>query len=488
MKKLCYGTLFKILYEARESRISPKVTNDSLCTALFSVFGDDFNGYGNDSGHLKSGHDNVPLALQDAAREMSFEEADSNFQNCVVPLIKDDMKEAIVRSIKDILKDDTSISNDTIIGYIDGYQKDRIIKKSTFSFSAIMVSILYYVVTKVNNCACKDYIKLFDKDFVKSRLNDNRPIYFEDSQSTAFLPLDNTLCDPTFNRIFKKIHTEVCRETINPVSIAIYSTNINNRKINFRNAKQFIMDNLTSYVMSREQINRMNKVGRLATAGVRSMQKFIEMGNRSKESLLGEILLYVFMEQVLEAPKLLSKIEIDDIAGGSKSDGVYYFRFERRGIPYNRLLFGASNIYGDLKVAVDIVFEKIHKIEQNSDEEFLIVDNTRYQNILPEGMNQYLKEVMLPSKSSANSNSPDMAFGCFLGYTVHVTSHILDNIQYEENLRKQMKDDIDSIIPYIKNKIDIMRLSNYEFYFYVVPFNDATNERISLIDEMIGGK
>ena len=42
-------------------------------------------------------------------------------------------------------------------------------------------------------------------------------------------------------------------------------------------------------------------------------------------------------------------------------------------------------------------------------------------------------------------------------------------------------------IPYIKNQIDVLGLNNYEFYFYVVPFNDATNERVSLIDEMIGG-
>lgn len=36
-------------------------------------------------------------------------------------------------------------------------------------------------------------------------------------------------------------------------------------------------------------------------------------------------------------------------------------------------------------------------------------------------------------------------------------------------------------------QINVLGLNNYEFYFYVVPFNDATSERVSLIDEMIGG-
>ena len=138
-------------------------------------------------------------------------------------------------------------------------------------------------------------------------------------------------------------------------------------------------------------------------------------------------------------------------------------------------------------IAIDSVFTKVQKIEQNYDEEFIIVDNTKNQNILPDGMNRYMKEIMFPSKSLPNSNPPDMAFGCFLGYTVKVTSSAIDNAQYEADVKAQMKSDIDAVIPYIKNQINVLGLNNYEFYFYVVPFNDATSERVSLIDEMIGG-
>ena len=63
----------------------------------------------------------------------------------------------------------------------------------------------------------------------------------------------------------------------------------------------------------------------------------------------------------------------------------------------------------------------------------------------------------------------------------------IDNAQYEADVKAQMKSDIDAVIPYIKNQINVLGLNNYEFYFYVVPFNDATSERVSLIDEMIGG-
>lgn len=43
--------MFTILYQARVSGQNPKVTNDSLCDAIFSVFGDDFTYCGSTAGH-----------------------------------------------------------------------------------------------------------------------------------------------------------------------------------------------------------------------------------------------------------------------------------------------------------------------------------------------------------------------------------------------------------------------------------------------------
>lgn len=51
MKKICYGTIFTILYQARISGQNPKVTNDSLCDALSSVIGDNFSYCGSTAGH-----------------------------------------------------------------------------------------------------------------------------------------------------------------------------------------------------------------------------------------------------------------------------------------------------------------------------------------------------------------------------------------------------------------------------------------------------
>lgn len=58
MERVCFGTLQVLLYQAK----GQNVRNDPLRDAVFSSFGSDTSVIrdGALSGHLKSGHDNVP--------------------------------------------------------------------------------------------------------------------------------------------------------------------------------------------------------------------------------------------------------------------------------------------------------------------------------------------------------------------------------------------------------------------------------------------
>ena len=66
MKRLCIGTLMSILYQARNQ----KVTNNLLCDAIFSSYAQSIElRDGSLPGHLKSGRENVPPDVIDAAIE-----------------------------------------------------------------------------------------------------------------------------------------------------------------------------------------------------------------------------------------------------------------------------------------------------------------------------------------------------------------------------------------------------------------------------------
>ena len=127
MKRLCFGTLMHILYQARNQ----KVTNNLLCDAIFSSYSQTTNSYDSSlPGHIKSGHDNVPPDVINAARNISFEDAERAFKSKVVILIKDSKRESVVRAIKEVLCEDTTIQDHFVIGYVKGYEKSNIISRS----------------------------------------------------------------------------------------------------------------------------------------------------------------------------------------------------------------------------------------------------------------------------------------------------------------------------------------------------------------------
>lgn len=85
MKKLCFGTLLNLIYQAR----GQGVTYKSICDAVFTAYGCDGISHRDSSlpSHLKSGHDNVPPDVITAARAMPYEDAVKAFEDVVVGLI-----------------------------------------------------------------------------------------------------------------------------------------------------------------------------------------------------------------------------------------------------------------------------------------------------------------------------------------------------------------------------------------------------------------
>ena len=85
MKKLCFGTLLNLVYQAK----GQGVTYKSICDAVFIAYGCDDTTHRDSSlpPHLKSGHDNVPPDVIDAARAITYEDAVIAFDSGVVGLI-----------------------------------------------------------------------------------------------------------------------------------------------------------------------------------------------------------------------------------------------------------------------------------------------------------------------------------------------------------------------------------------------------------------
>ena len=101
MKRLCFGTLLNLIYQAR----GQNVTYKSICDAVFSVYGCDDTSNRDKSlpSHLKSGHDNVPPDVVDAARNTAYEDSVRGFDENVVGLIADANAKQFIYAIRRFL-------------------------------------------------------------------------------------------------------------------------------------------------------------------------------------------------------------------------------------------------------------------------------------------------------------------------------------------------------------------------------------------------
>lgn len=482
MKRLCFGTAFKILSQAKTSRI----TDEQLLCALCDVYRINRNLFSSQVSHLKCGHDSVPSIVVEGAQGMDCEEADRRFQEIIIPILRNELMKPVVLAFIDVLKDDSTLLDETIIGYINGYEKNNIITSKVFCLSSFLASVLYYSIVSVPNKECEKNISEIDKTYVRSFVRDKYDIEFVSSKASNIIPIKHTLIDSTFNNIFEKVYDIPSIESQNHSTIQIYSVDILNSRFRFMPMKKFIIDNITEYVMSRQRIKNMDKMGKLTSIGSQATLKYIKASNISLSTILAETLVYAFLEKELNAPKIMSKIEINEANGISKSDGVHLYRSDFLGLPFHQIVFGSSDIVGNIELAIDNVFYKVKDIEQNSENELQMIESTINDKYFDPDEIEYLVSLLMPQKDK--SNPVDLAFGCFVGYTFEKPSHSLSNEEFRKYAKKKMEEDIEKAKTYISQTIINKGLENYSFYFYILPFNDADEEKETIIEQIREGK
>lgn len=488
MKKLCFGTLLNLMYQAK----GQGVTYKSICDGVFTAYGCEGMEYRDKSlpGHLRTGHDNVPPDVITAARNMPFEDAIEAFEQSVTPLIAEVNVKPFIYAVKAVLRED-DIPEGTLIGYVTGFEKSAILSGTKFVVSPLLASLFRYAIVDVSNHDCEEGLKDFERNYLSS-VDSRERIYIdpltkaEEVDDSESIPLQRSLKDGNFGKVFKKISSLTVAGMTHPSTAEIYCADLNNGKLRFSKVKEYLADNIGTYVFSRAKIERFDQrpVGALGTQALILFQKAY---GAAAETVLGELMLYVFLEEGLDAPKIMSKIEFSQHGSVvSRSDGIHLIATTEFGRPFNQLVFGASNIEGNLKLAVDRAFERILRIEENRDIEFSIVENTAYGFVFDNATNEFIRDIMVPRRSYAHK--PDMAFGLFLGYTLVLDEPERDSARYRVAAEAQLKKDVESIKSYIAQKITENHLEGYSFYCYILPFNDAPTEKTSLIDEMLEGR
>lgn len=302
---------------------------------------------------------------------------------------------------------------------------------------------------------------------------------------------DKTLRGKHFDEVFTEVtHTETLGLK-NPEQLRLFHLNVNNSAFSSDKLEQFLKRNIGLYVFSRAQIEEYNIEGDAYSVGMDALDIMKRNGNPGQKGTgndLGEILLYVFLEQVLGAPKIMSKVELQTGAKqyGSKCDGIHLLSLEQEfGMPYYHMVFGTSSIVGDMKKAVDSAFDAIVEIDNQGTQERILAENTTFSKSFERGTVQRIKDLLIPSKGSAVPY--DTAYGVFLAYNLGLKAANYSTIDFRRALEQKMDLDIKNHASYIASKINSLGLSNHSFYFYILPLNDADTEKTQIMDRVMSG-
>lgn len=291
-----------------------------------------------------------------------------------------------------------------------------------------------------------------------------------------------------FDSVFVEVTTSAHLNLKNNNCLRLFHLDITNNQFNYAGLHHLLCRNIGRYVFSRATIEKFILDDDEEAIGIHALNLLRKASNPKDKGAggeLGEILLYMFLEQKLGAPKLLSKVELK--TSGNQyvfgSDGVHLLTIDKGKTPIYQLILGESKIKGDLADAVNDAFDSIDPVAKNPETEIRLIDKNILAESFDEDTTAFIKSLVIPTKRDSKI-AVDNAFGIFLGYTLGIDHSAYSNSEYRIAATKQMEADILAVVSHIEKKISNCGLSGYSFYFFIIPFDDAPKDRRDIINKL----
>lgn len=483
--RLCFVALIKVLKICAK----PKVYNKTLCGAVVKTV-DEY--YGNileaddaEVSHLLScDHNLSPANVIAPSREKTLEEVSTGMGKYVLRLLETDKLPLAILALRNLALSDIS-EPETKVGF---QTRSEMAAADIVNPAEFLANIFVYTARDVENKSGIGFIGSVTREFVKSFESQRNSIRLESETIIEPIELDRTLVESDFDAVFHKVESSDALMLKNKSNLNLYYLDISDSSFDYMALNDYLFDSVGMYVYSRTQMKDFEDKRKVRSMGAKALRLMKSNGRPDEKGTgneLGEMLLFTFMEEGLHAPKLLSKVEISTTASQfkSKSDCVHLLKRRVNGQISYQLVFGASCINGDIYAAIDSAFDVITAIKNGRIKERQMVDSTLFNHTYDSETTEKLRQILVPSKN--RSAVPDMAFGVFIGYSIGVSAD--DNDTFRIECMQKMKSDIKEAIPYIRQKVDDLKLGMHSYYFYFLPFNNAEEDKKQIMNELLIG-
>lgn len=337
--------------------------------------------------------------------------------------------------------------------------------------------------TLIQTASVEKASSFLSRSFIHAVMQPNKidgdPLKDTFQMSLPKVDFEKTLNSKNFNDIF--ITVEGCKDS-NPFNIEFRRLSISNKEFEFVALGNYLQKNLGRYIFSRAKIEKMisdeeqELIGQQAINYLKNKGNFSQLGDE-----MGNMVLYVMLEELLNAPKIFYQIESSVDGTLINNGGIHLLRI--KGLDNShQIIFGKSKLIGDLISAIDSAFEAVTNSISNDIRNLPLLEPTIMSQFADKETRDYLKSILIPTRREKTANI-DNAFGIFLGYNLGIQPCA----EFSKLAEEKINADIKACIPHIHKKISELNLSKYPFYFYVIPFNDIDNDKQTVISMVCGG-
>jgi hypothetical protein len=434
---------------------------------------------------ILSGAQNLNPDWVNRAREMHPAKAARFFYQVVTPCIEPQKSVQLMFILKELIEEDSML--DSIeLGANAHMTKEQFLKMTSIPFTEVLTDLFLYAVIHTDNTDQKSFVKKIVKKYYEKY--NNRVEELNLYEAEAVKPLESirlSLHGKSYERTFTRIHESTIGLT-KPNCVQIFRVALDESQFVYDKLHEFVENSIGYYILSRARVAELEEdeeSARIFPEGIRILKRHCKEQNKSFEDVLPELLRYSFLEKALSAPKILNSIELG--RPGYLSNSIHLLKLLGEKEPIYQIVFGTSDMKGDLKSAIDMALEKIKEVKNNRTHEHELLDPSVLRLALPENEAKTVKQIILPDKYAVDR--PKDAFGVFLGYTANIPdSARMSDIEFEAAVAAQLKKDVEDNIDRIYDGINSLGLEMHSFYIYLLPFNNVETDRKAITDYALG--
>ena len=287
-----------------------------------------------------------------------------------------------------------------------------------------------------------------------------------------------------FDAVFTEVASPIkSSETAGGV-VRLFHVNVRSSQFDYRALCNLLTANVGGYVFSRAQISSLKDDGLERSIDLRAMRALSKSADN--DSALGEMLLYTFLEHVLEAPKVLSKFELENLSGQQRSnaDAIHILPAGTSGAT-TYIVLGAAYVEANLHDSIHTAISSIRQIRNDEELECQIVDSTALDKEFSTRDAKMLSRLIIPSKVSQDK---EICYAMFIGYSLGLQAlPTRPHDEFRELVDQKLRSDLLNYSEFIRSEIASAGLESYPFHIYTLPLNDAVADRRSIVAMVFNG-